>query len=84
MGAIDILILVLAIPTGYLIARMASDELVAGRKWFKILFILGTVLGLFFWFYGIRHAALTCLFIAIASLVSLIKGNDKNLTKRKI
>jgi hypothetical protein len=39
-----------------------------------MLVILSLVLALFFWLYGLGYIALTCGFIAIVSLVSVIKA----------
>ena len=81
---IEIIILLLAIPTGFLIAALTKDELIQGRKWFKIL-ILASILGVFgFWIYGFPYISWTCGFILIVSLISLIKSEDKILKKRKL
>jgi hypothetical protein len=42
----EILILVLAIPVGYLLSWMARDELTQGRKWFKVIIVLSLILNL--------------------------------------
>jgi len=70
----DILLLVLAIPAGFLLSWMAKDELKEGKKWFKALFVISLVLTGVFWVYGISYAALTSAFVAIVSLVSMIKS----------
>jgi len=71
---INFIILLLGIPVGLLIAWMCKDELISGRKWFRMLVILSLALALFFWLYGIGYIALTCAFIAIVSLISVIKA----------
>jgi uncharacterized membrane protein len=70
----DIFLLVLAIPAGFLLSWMAKDELKEGKKWFKALFIISLILTVLFLIYGISYAALTSAFVAIVSLISLIKG----------
>jgi hypothetical protein len=77
-----IIILVLGIPVGFLIAWMCRDELVVGRKWFKILTVAGFVIGLFFWFIGERVVAWTCGFVMVVSFVSYVKSFDKKWIKR--
>jgi len=70
----DIFLLVLAIPAGFILAWLAKDELKDGKKWFKALFVISLILTGVFWVYGISYAALTSAFVAIVSLISLIKG----------
>ena len=79
---IEIIILLLAIPTGYLIAWLANDELVAGRKWFISLIILSIILGLIFYFKNIIYAALTNVFIIVVAFISLMKSYDKKWIRK--
>ena len=81
---LEVLILILAIPTGFLIAWMAKDELIDGQKWFRALIILGLLGGMLFYFYGLGYIALTCLFIAIVAFISLMKSRDKRWTKKRV
>jgi len=81
---IEIILLILAIPIGYLIAWLANDELVAGRKWFIAIICLFSAIGLFYLFSGTYYIALACLFIVIISSVSLIKSKDSKFTKKRI
>lgn len=74
---ISIILLVLAIPVGYLIAWMCKDELKQRAKWFRLIVILSIALALFFWLYGFGYIALTCMFMAIVSFISVIKAKDK-------
>ena len=71
----EIILLLLAIPTGLILAWLAKEELKEGRKWFKALVIASIALAFFFWIFGVRYVSLTFAFIAVASLVSLIKGS---------
>ena len=81
---IKITILLLAIPIGYLIAWLAKDELILGRKWFKLIILTSIILGIVYYFIGNFIIMLTNLFIAILGVVSLMKSYDKRLTKSKI
>ncbi len=78
----EIILLILAIPVGYLLAWMARDELIDGEKWFKILFIVSIVLAGLFWVFGQGYISWTLLFIAIVALISIIKSKDKKWTKK--
>jgi len=71
---IEIFLIFLAIPTGFILAWLAKDELRAGREWFWALLFISAFLSSMFLYYDIIYASLTCLFIAIVSLISLIKG----------
>lgn len=78
--SLTIIILALAIPAGYLIAWLARDELVDGRKWFKILILISAFLFGFFLLGEQRYVAWTGLFILVVSFISLIKSFDKKWT----
>ena len=81
---IEIILLVLAIPVGYLIAWMARDELLDGKKWFKMLVVASLVLGGLLWIFGFAYISLTFVFMAIVSFVSIIKSSDKKWTKKRL
>lgn len=72
----EIILLLFAIPVGFLIAWLAKDELVQGRKWFRLLVIASISLALLFWVFGFDYISLTLIFIAIVSLISHLKGKD--------
>lgn len=78
---IEIILLLLAIPVGFLIAYMARDELIDGRKWFEILFILGVIFGIGLYLYGLKAGSYTSIFIAVVSLISYIISFNKKWTK---
>jgi len=78
--SLTIIILALAIPAGYLIAWLARDELVIGRKWLKILILISAFLFGFFLLGEQRYVAWTGLFILVVSFISLIKSFDKKWT----
>ena len=80
----NIVILVLAIPIGYLLAYLCSDELVDGRKWFRALIIISIIGSLGTYIFGYSYVSLTFGFIFVVSLISLINSNDKRWTKRRV
>lgn len=71
----EIILLVLAIPAGFILAWFARDELKGGKKWFRILFIASLILAELFWLVGLRYVMLTLVFIAIVSFISLVKSS---------
>ena len=80
---IEIIFLFLAIPTGYILAYLSRDELVAGRKWFKVIIIASFLTGIWFYFTGQTFITYTTAFILIATFISLTKSYDKKWTKRR-
>jgi drug/metabolite transporter (DMT)-like permease len=79
---IEILILIAGIPVGLYIAWLASDELKEGRKYFRILVIIGLIGAVGFWLYGRNVEAFSSGFIAVVSLTGLLA--DGKLMKRKV
>ena len=79
---IETFILLLAIPLGYLIAWLARDELLAGRKWFLILLFISLILMPIFYFFGKIYISLTAFFIFIVSFISLIKSQDRRWIRK--
>jgi CHASE2 domain-containing sensor protein len=80
---VEILLLALAFPIGYLIAWMARDELVSGRKWFKAIIGLSIMGAVIFLVLREWTALLTLGFIVIVSGISLWKSKDSKWTKYK-
>ncbi|MEI6732078.1 MAG: hypothetical protein WCK90_05380 [archaeon] len=78
------MILILAIPVGFLVAWMARDELLQGRKWFIAICWVSAVLAIIFLFLKNQVYAFSLGFIFIVSLVSYWKSFDKKWTKKKI
>lgn len=75
---LNILILLTAIPVGYFLAWLCKDELVDGRKWFKIILVcLFVCLVLFLIFYRNLNAILAVVYMIIVTFISLLKGQDK-------
>jgi len=77
-----ILILATSIPVGLLLAYLCRDELVPGRKWFKILSIVSLFLALILLlFYRKPEIILTLVYICITSLISLYLSYNKKFVK---
>lgn len=80
----EIILLIAAIPVGFLIAYLANDELVQGRKWFRAIILLSLL--------AIAASAtatnipilLTSIFALIVATISYWKSFDKLWTKRRI
>ncbi|MEK6847257.1 MAG: hypothetical protein AABY16_03760 [Nanoarchaeota archaeon] len=71
---IDFLLLILAVPIGFLIARLARDELIQGRNYLLILMVLCFVLMIVF----LRNETfvLTLGFMSIVGWISYLKSFD--------
>lgn len=80
----EILVWVLAVPVGYLIAWLCRDELLAGRKWFKVLVVFGTVFGTGACLFGFWEIGWSLGFAAVVSFVSYLKSFDKKWTRKKV
>jgi len=76
----EILVLILAFPAGYLLAYLCRDELVTGRKWFRLLALISGWVGVFFLFFNFT-IAFSLFFIAIVSLISYEKSKDRKWVK---
>ena len=76
-----LLILLCAFPTGYLLAWLARDEIVAGRKYFIVLAVLSivSIVPVYFFLQIKLPVIMTLFFIAIISLIALWKSCDKKL-----
>lgn len=78
---LEIIILLIGIPVGFLIAYLTKDELVAGRKWFKVLIIVFVLVGIWSVLTGWNVVAWTSAFIVVVSLVSFVKSWNKKWVK---
>ncbi len=76
--------MLLAIPTGFLITYWANDELVAGRKWFRVVIIVSVVVGAWFAFVENYAVSWTCAFILIVTGISYRKSFDKKWVRKRI
>lgn len=77
-----LLILVLAIPTGFVIAKLAHDELIQGFVYIKTLTIISFVLMAVFSFYN-EIITVSLGFISIVSYISVIKRYDTAWAKER-
>ncbi|MBU0760967.1 MAG: hypothetical protein KJ600_05685 [Nanoarchaeota archaeon] len=80
----ELIVLLLAVPVGFLLAWLARDELVIGRKWFNALIVVGVIVGGWSFLIGQKAIALTCAFIVLVTFVSLVKSFDKKWVKKRI
>jgi hypothetical protein len=71
---IELVILFLSIPVGFLIAKLAEDELRIGKRYFRVLVIISLIGIIGFWIYGRPVEVWSFGFIGIISLVSLVKS----------
>ncbi len=77
-----LLILILAIPTGFVIAKLAHDELIGGFIYIKLLCEISFLLAMIFSFYD-QVITVSLGFIAIVSYVSVIKRYDTRWAKER-
>ena len=68
---IEISLLVLAVPVGFLIAKLTGDEMKHGRKYFKILSVASLFGIVLFSLLRIEYLAYTFGFMLIVSFISL-------------
>ncbi len=84
MAWIYIVILLLAFPAGYLLAYLARDELVLGRKWFVLLSVVSLISAVIISFTNLELKFLIILslfFIIIISLIAVWKSHDLKWVK---
>ncbi len=74
LGAITLL---LSIPLGLFLAYLTRDELVGGRKYFKLIIFISGLTGIIFLFFNLE-VSLSLFFIFITTLICLKKSYDKN------
>lgn len=72
----------LAVPTGFVIAKLAHDELIQGFVYIKALTIISFVLMGIFSFYN-EVITVSLGFISIVSYISVIKRYDKRWAKER-
>jgi len=73
---IEVILLLMAVPIGYLIAYLTKEELRKGRIWFRAVFDVSILLAALFIILKIYYLAWTFGFIMICSAVSLWKSHD--------
>ena len=69
-----IILLFLSVPSGLLVAWLARDELIDGRRYLKCLFVLSFCL--LFFFLNYEDIVVSLGFIAISTWISLLKSYD--------
>ena len=79
---IELLILILSVPSGLFLAYISRDELINGRKWFRILIMISLISGIWFFLQRNKPLIFTLAFIFIVSLISYTKSFDKKWTKK--
>jgi ABC-type Fe3+ transport system permease subunit len=80
---LSVVVFLLSIPAGFLLAWMARDELIIGRKWFLLLGIVSILLGIAVIFYDWITIMWTCLFILVVCVISYGKSYSTRWTKIK-
>lgn len=79
---LNVILLILAIPTGFIISWYARDELIQGRRWFISLLIAG-ILVFIISFINDEYAILySSAFISVISIISYAKSFDKRWTSK--
>ncbi|MSS74601.1 hypothetical protein EXS73_00070 [Candidatus Pacearchaeota archaeon] len=82
---LDFVVVLIAIPVGYLLAWLAREELVPGRVWFQRLAVISLVLGMGLWAYGMPTGLILGLFLAILAFIAYCQSFNRRLTtKQKI
>jgi hypothetical protein len=85
---IEIIVLLLGIPIGFLLSWMARDELVIGRQWFRMMLIVSSGMAMLFFLmrdyvYG-RIFGFSISFIFIVTAVAYLMSFNKTWTKKRI
>ncbi len=78
------LFLISAVPLGFFVSWLARDELVSGRKWFKVLIIISLIIGFGFYILGSYTEMFAFFFIAVFSIVAFYKSHDKRWVRSKV
>lgn len=81
---LQIILIGIGIGIGFLIARLARDELVEGRPYFKILIIVCIIGVIGSWIYGKSVWAWMFGFIEIVTLVSFVKSYDRKFVRKRL
>ncbi len=67
-------VLLLAVPAGFLVAWLARDEIIEGRRYFKVIILISFIL--MFLFIKYEYVVISLGFIAISTSISLLKSYD--------
>lgn len=79
---LEIILVLLAIPTGVLIAWLTRDELIALRRWFVIVMVCAVITVLLAFFLHYPALVQTGLVTGSIALISYYKSFDKRWTHR--
>jgi len=71
---LEIILLLLAIPVGFLIAYLTPEELKEGQKYFKTIIITSVFVGGWFYLTGETYVAWSAGFMVIVSFISVLKN----------
>lgn len=75
---LNLLIMFTSLPAGWFLARLCEDELVIGRKWFKIiLYSLIIVMIVYSLIYFSIDIILAFIYMIIVTLVTIYLGKNK-------
>lgn len=74
--SLNLSFIILGIIVGYLIAWLCKDELIEGRRYFRVLIIASIIVGIYSYLTGFIYLFYTTTVIFITSLISFIKSYD--------
>lgn len=79
-----VLIMLTSLPAGLLLAYLCRDELVAGRKWFKIISVVSIIAAILLLLVNINYKLeiiLSLIYFAVVSAISLKLSFKKGFIK---
>ncbi len=79
----ELLIILSAIPLGYLLAWLSREELVPGRAWFRRLMVVSLVIGGMLLLYGQPEGLTMGVFLAILAFIAYIQSFKASWTKKQ-
>lgn len=79
---VEVVILLLGIPAGFLLAYWANDELVQGRRWFLGVVLAGAFVGVYFAFVGNFPLVWTAGFVVVVATISFWKSFDRKWIRK--
>jgi len=78
---LHLIILITAVPVGWFLAKLSKEELVPGKRWFKVIIYSLIIIGLvFFLSYRDMPILLALAYMAIITYMSVYKSKDKKFT----
>jgi len=77
---LNLLVMLTSLPIGWLLARLCEDELIIGRRWFKIiLYSLIIVMIVYSLFYFNISIVFAFIYMIIVTLITIYLGKNKRL-----